>query len=360
MAKAKVKERDHKYWLGRAERRKTEMEKLWPTAAAAIAREYQKVAVQMQDRLAAFYGKFGKADDKGNIIVGFQEAMKTMGTADAISFKNRVTAARRKYAKTPDKNFKEQLDQYSRTMALPRFLSLDLDAQILAHDAAVAQAITTTNALAKNSLTAYYYTVNEIEAGLGVGLKYGAMNAKQVRELITTNWSGKEFSERIWDDRTKLATDLKRVMVDGFTKRKRNEGMAKDIAERFDVSYSSAERLVRTESARIVEAATQDAYKEIGVEQYEYSAILDERTSEICEELDGKIFNTADEVQGVNAPPMHPNCRSTTLPVFDNERIEIATVGREYDSFADWKRDNEKSMIDSVAKEAVEPIVQII
>lgn len=47
------------------------------------------------------------------------------------------------------------------------------------------------------------------------------------------------------------------------------------------------------------------------VEAYEYSAILDARTTEVCTHLDGKIykdFNT-------NTPPNHFNCRSLLVPI---------------------------------------------
>ena len=55
------------------------------------------------------------------------------------------------------------------------------------------------------------------------------------------------------------------------------------------------------------------AYEECGAEQYEFVAVLDLRTSEICRSLDGKVFYTKDAQQGVNMNPMHPFCRSTTI-----------------------------------------------
>ncbi|MDZ5017221.1 phage head morphogenesis protein, partial [Clostridium perfringens] len=51
------------------------------------------------------------------------------------------------------------------------------------------------------------------------------------------------------------------------------------------------------------------------IEEYEYSATLDLRTSDICSELDNKPFKVKNAIVGVNYPPMHANCRSTTIPV---------------------------------------------
>ena len=51
------------------------------------------------------------------------------------------------------------------------------------------------------------------------------------------------------------------------------------------------------------------------VEALEYSAILDDRTTEICQELDGKVF-AADSPEWDNyRPPNHYNCRSVLVPI---------------------------------------------
>ena len=96
--------------------------------------------------------------------------------------------------------------------------------------------------------------------------------------------------------------------------------MAARIRDRMGVAYSAAKRLVRTETAYIYEQATKDAYEECGVEWYEFLATLDGRTSEVCRELDGKHFKVRDAMPGKNYPPMHPNCRSTTVVWFPGKR----------------------------------------
>jgi SPP1 gp7 family putative phage head morphogenesis protein len=63
---------------------------------------------------------------------------------------------------------------------------------------------------------------------------------------------------------------------------------------------------------------------------YQYVAVLDDRTSEVCASRDGKIF----EVDDIgHLPPAHYNCRSTTVPVFksweDISKLEgVAQVRR--------------------------------
>ena len=47
--------------------------------------------------------------------------------------------------------------------------------------------------------------------------------------------------------------------------------------------------------------------------KYIFVETLDLRTSENCRSLDGKTFFLKDRNVGVNCPPMHPWCRSTTI-----------------------------------------------
>jgi len=51
------------------------------------------------------------------------------------------------------------------------------------------------------------------------------------------------------------------------------------------------------------------------VTAFQYSAIMDGRTTELCRGLHGRIFTREDLIQTGLIPPNHFNCRSTLLPV---------------------------------------------
>lgn len=58
--------------------------------------------------------------------------------------------------------------------------------------------------------------------------------------------------------------------------------------------------------------------------------------------MDGKVFNLNEKEDGVNYPPLHPNCRSTVVPYFDEEidvgeRIARDSEGDTYYVPADMK-----------------------
>ncbi len=55
-----------------------------------------------------------------------------------------------------------------------------------------------------------------------------------------------------------------------------------------------------------------------GVERVRYVAVLDNATTDVCRELNGKIFAVDDLVVGKNAPPIYPPphpCRSILVPL---------------------------------------------
>ncbi|MDS8889922.1 minor capsid protein, partial [Streptococcus pneumoniae] len=88
---------------------------------------------------------------------------------------------------------------------------------------------------------------------------------------------------------------------------------AQAIAERFNVGQNDARRLVRTESAFFHNQMELLNYEEADIEKYIFVAVLDKRTSRICQEHDNQVYDRDKAVPGVNCPPMHPWCRSTTV-----------------------------------------------
>ncbi|MBR2594077.1 MAG: minor capsid protein [Firmicutes bacterium] len=74
-----------------------------------------------------------------------------------------------------------------------------------------------------------------------------------------------------------------------------------------------------TKEAYFSSLAQKECFEDLDVEEYEIVATLDNRTSELCQEMDGQRFPMKDFEAGVTAPPFHVNCRSTTCPYFNDE-----------------------------------------
>lgn len=134
-----------------------------------------------------------------------------------------------------------------------------------------------------------------------------------VKATLRAPWSGKNYSERIWGNADKLASVLKQEVVNGLHRGTDVETMARNVAKRMNVAYKNAVRLVRTEHNYIQNKAHIDSIKDAGMKYFKFVATLDKKTSAQCREHDGKIYPVDEVVQGLNAPPLHPHCRSVIV-----------------------------------------------
>lgn len=79
--------------------------------------------------------------------------------------------------------------------------------------------------------------------------------------------------------------------------------------------------VVRTSVQQVANEASQQVYRANPdvTKKYRYVATLDNRTSAICRSLDGKEFKYGDGPM----PPVHFNCRSTTVPIVDYRALGL-------------------------------------
>lgn len=173
---------------------------------------------------------------------------------------------------------------------------------------------------AKNALTSVYRdTFIEVTKDLGIN---AIVSRDKIKTVLDRPWSGANFSQRIWTNTDKLAQTVKQEIVNGMIQGINLQTMTKRVSERFETAKKNdVERLLRTEVNYTLNQATLDGYKEAGIEKYEFSATLDSRTSQICSELHGEVFEIKKVAVGLNYPPMHPRCRSTTIPIIDYESL---------------------------------------
>lgn len=173
--------------------------------------------------------------------------------------------------------------------------------------------------VSKVSEEAYTRTLFDLQKGVNIGVSFAEFDERLLRQILNSAWTGSNYSDRIWSSNMMFATKLETILTEGMLAGKSNDWMAKKLAEMEGSSEASAARLIRTETTFIANAAEMQAYRETGVERYAFLGTLDSRTCDICGELDGQIFDVADGKTGVNIPPMHPNCRCTTIPADDAE-----------------------------------------
>ena len=158
-----------------------------------------------------------------------------------------------------------------------------------------------------------------MQKNLGYEFNFSNINPKYIDTLLHANWSGKNYSERIWNNTKELSKQLKEELLIGVLTSKSERDMQKEISERFQVGNYKARRLIQTESAYMSTMMDLQAYEEADVDTVRFVAMHDLKTSKICQRHDGKYIEIKNAVVGSNTPPLHPNCRSFVVPVIDED-----------------------------------------
>lgn len=199
----------------------------------------------------------------------------------------------------------------------------------------------TTNILKRAYKESYYRTAYNLDRGLSQSVSFSLLRPEFVTAAVNMPINGKMFSDRIWDNKEKLVVRtrelLERNVIDGTDPVK----LARELRNQFNTSAYESARLVQNEVARCTRQAQDEIYEESGVvNEVMFDATLDNDTSDICEELDGKTFpiDSKPEIPG----DTHVGCRSDYIPVvegwnpsrkFDNE----AKKDIDYTSYPKWK-----------------------
>lgn len=224
------------------------------------------------------------------------------------------------------------------------------------------------SAMKRIYLGGYYHTAYELQKGFGIGWDIAGIDQAQIEKVIRKPWAadGKNFSERIWNNKQTLISELHKELTQNIMLGQDPQKAIDAIAKKMNTSKRNAGRLVMTEEAYFSSAAQKDCFHDLDVEQYEIVATLDSHTSDLCRNMDGKVFPMKDFEAGVTAPPFHVWCRSTTVPHFDEDFGQIGKraarnkEGKTYYvpadmNYQEWKKtfvDGNKTGLQEIKKDA--------
>ena len=159
----------------------------------------------------------------------------------------------------------------------------------------------------------YYKATFDLQQQTGLAYSFSDLPETEIKRLKAFKWTGEAYSDRIWSNTGALASSVKDELLVSLMTGRSVRDTSQAIAERFEVGKGKARRLVRTESAFFHNQMELLSYEDAEIAKYKFVAVLDKRTSHICQEHDNKVYNTDEAVPGVNYPPLHPWCRSTTI-----------------------------------------------
>ncbi len=302
------------YWAKRHTRVKADSLKQGEQFEKQVRKRLMAAFKNVEKDVAAFVEKYADAD----------------GNLDLISVKQKLRGAELE-------NWKQSLDEWKAMADSPKYKVLQdkeyaksrvsrletLKAQVavmMAEQATKEQA-ELAKLLSDSYAGTYYRTIYETQNQTGAfTANFAKLNKKALQEVVSKPWAGSDFSKRIWDSYVNkvpemLTESLTRGVALGYGVDKLVR-QARVVGKNF--SDFQLHRLITTELANVTENATLAAYKEGGVENYEYIATLETRTCDVCAALDdGKPKKVKDIKKGVNYPPIHPQCRCTTGPYID-------------------------------------------
>lgn len=172
----------------------------------------------------------------------------------------------------------------------------------------------------------YYKATFDLQQQIGLAYSFSDLPETEIKRLQGLKWTGEAYSDRIWSNTGALASSVKDELLVSLMTGRSVRDTSQAIAERFEVGQNKARRLVRTESAFFHNQMELLSYEDAEITKYKFVAVLDKRTSHICQEHDNKVYDTDKAVPGVNYPPLHPWCRSTTIA--HDEDIDYSKLER--------------------------------
>ena len=310
--------RDAKYWAERAlnellmgERSVLEYEDALLQAYTIALREIKKV-------IDAFFTRYANQHK-----ISYAEARKRLTTPELKEFQALVD---RWLAEARNGNWSYEYIRYLEKLADSKYVSrlemLEVDVRYQIELIEQNKHVDMTELLTLNYLATFYERSYTIAHGSEIAVRFNAVSRAGVEKAVRTKWSQYHYSQAIWNDRDKLVRTMSTIIPQSFSRGLSSNQLGDMIAKEMNASRNRGRTLARTEVNYISNQADLDAYKMAEIDKYEYLATLDLRTSEVCRSLDGTVHKVSYAKVGVNFPPMHPNCRSTTIAKFDDQEVE--------------------------------------
>lgn len=304
-----------KYWEMREARNMYKDMQLAEDCAKDLSVIYSKAAIYTAKQIEGIFNRFASKHHLTR-----DEAINLLSEADSRNFEKLLEAYKNKTGAQKREVLAElEAPAYKNRMKRLDDINKSINKLINAIESKERDAIGKTMRQVYES--SYHHAVYEAARMSGLDLQTGPIDEGALETILKKKWSGQNYSERVWNNTQKVADALKEEFMIGALTGKTEKEMTDSINEQFLSGRNKARRLVRTESSYIHNEAHFQAYKDYGIEEYRFVATLDLRTSQICRERDGSVYRVNDKKIGVNAPPMHPWCRSTTIMNLDDETM---------------------------------------
>lgn len=319
----------NEYWQKRFEELKDSQMKRAELSKREIKKLFRQALKESEKEILAWYQRYA---EENNLTL--PQAKKELNARERKDFQltlERYKELAQKQNLSPE--YIKMLNNASMRVRLDRSQSLYLKLFYEIEKLANEYELNLKDLLAKTYEDSYYKTAYITQQVKGFE-DVTALSSDRIEKTLSKPWTqdGKEFSTRIWEQKTQLIKSLQTEITQGLLTQRGTAFITERIAKRFNTSYSQASRLVETETAYFQERSMLDCFNDLEVEKLQIIATLDTKTSEICREMDTKIVELKDAIPGVTTPPFHCYCRSTVVPVGNIKDVESTRVARDKDT----------------------------
>lgn len=357
--------KNNAYWTRRANLRMEEYHKNSDSTIQKIIAAYDKAIKDINEDINKIFYKYQLDSDLSTTEV--RELLNTKIP------KKELDSIRKRIYNIQDEELKRymmaQLNAGAYKARITRLEALKESIYINSKIAADVEINQSTKLYTDNIKKAYYSNAFDIQKGLGVGFNIAEMPVESIQEILKNNWSGKHYSKRVWHNTDVLAKQLEEVIASGLMSGKSSRRMAQELQDLTDYGKFACERLIRTETTYVTNMAELESYKECDINKYIFIATLDLRTSSVCREHDREVYEVEKAEAGVNLPPLHPHCRSTTRAYLGEStlkdikrRARDPETGKTYLVPGDMKYQDwyDKFVVDKYGKDKTEVFEEMI
>ncbi|KKK95019.1 hypothetical protein LCGC14_2677000, partial [marine sediment metagenome] len=162
------------------------------------------------------------------------------------------------------------------------------------------------------------WNVNTIERTVPLDIDMVMPSNAVLRELVTTKSFGGPDNQHKLDTWFKslsrsVRSNVNKQLKVGIAAGESVPALGKRVQKVFSMGTRQAQAIARTATSAVVHNAREEVFKQNKdiVPKLQWTATLDDRTTVICINLDGKVFETGHGPR----PPIHFQCRSTVVPV---------------------------------------------
>lgn len=289
------------YWTERALKHAEEAYLHDAALTAKLFQEYESAAKAIKREISAFYSKYA-----GKYGLTYDQAVRLLNRKEFQEWKASLAEYVDYIATIQDPKVKAlltaQLDALSANSSISRLEALQGQIDLILNDLFDKGVAQMKNQFGDDFVEGYYKKCYDLQSRAGFFNEIAKIDYAAIENVVSYPWSGAMFSDRLWQNKQALLFNTREVLTQGLIQGKSVNVMSSALAAKMGQSYKNAERLVRTETAHIHAESDRAAYKEAGVEQYEFMATLEVRTCDVCGSLDGKHFKVSEAKVGVNYP----------------------------------------------------------